>query len=102
MTNPNDKKDNNSNAGPNELLLSNNTKSVIYAEHIASLFLQTSIHAPSKHTKTVKSATLLLQQLTSTQDKGKGQTDIAFHSVIDQVARDAIIKITKDLNKALH
>src|SRR4051794_17161239 len=86
----------------NELLTSNNTKNVTYADQVASPSLQTSIHAPHKYTSAAQSVVSPLRQFTSVQDKGKGWVNTDSYSVVDQVARDAIIKITKDLNEALH
>ena len=50
--NHNDNKTDDSIAGSSESSLSTNTKSVTYAEHVASPSLQTSIHAPHKYTTT--------------------------------------------------
>src|SRR2546423_13722829 len=66
MTKHNDNKADNSNADPNESSPSSNRKSVTYAEHIASLSLQTSIHTPSKHTTATKPVTLPSTQLNLT------------------------------------
>src|SRR4051794_9192700 len=92
----------NSNMNHNESLTSNNTKNVTYADQVASPSLQTSIHAPHKYTSAARSALSPPKQSTSIQDKGKGQVNNDSYPVVDQVARDAIIKITKDLNEALH
>src|SRR3954452_9594078 len=86
----------------NESLTSNNTKNVTYADQVASLSLQTSIHASHKYTSAAQTALSLPRQSTSVQDKGKSRVTTDSYSVVDQIARDAIIKITKDLNEALH
>ena len=85
------------NKSTNKVPPSNKGKNVTYAEHVASSSLQTSIHAPSKHTAAIIPVKLLLSQLNSTTDKGNTS-----YPVVDQAARDVIIKITKDLNEALH
>src|SRR3954471_16299419 len=84
----------NSNMNHNESLTLNNTKNVTYADQVTSPSLQTSIHAPHKYTSAAQSALSPLRQSTSVQDKGKGQVNTDSYSVVDQVARDAIIKIT--------
>ena len=102
MTKHNDNKANNLNASPNESSLSSNRKSVTYAEHVTSLSLQISIYASFKHTTVTKPVTLSSTQSNSTTDKGNNQAASASHPVVDQATRDTIIKITKDLNEALH
>src|SRR4051812_40313223 len=92
----------NSNMNHNESLTSNNTKNVTYADQVASPSLQTSIHAPHKYASAAQSVLTPPRQSTSVQNKGKDQVNTDSYPVIDQVARDAIIKITKDLNEALH
>src|SRR5439155_26096393 len=77
--------------------LLNKRKNVTYAKYVTSPSLQTSIHAPSKHIAATIPVKLPLTQLNLTTDKGNTS-----YPVVDQVARDAIIKITKDLNEALH
>src|SRR3954447_1556851 len=93
---------NNSNMNHNESLTSTNTKNVTYADQIASPSLQTSIHAPHKYTSAAQPVVSPPRQSTSVQDKGKGRINTDSYPVVDQVARDAIMKITKDLNEALH
>ena len=70
MTKHNNDNVDNSNTGPNESLPSSNRKSVTYAEHVASPSLQTSIHAPFKHTTATKPVKLPSTQLNLTTDKG--------------------------------
>src|SRR3954451_22891457 len=52
----NNKQKDNTNTNPNDLSTLNSTKSVTYADHVASPSLQTSIHAPHKYITAAQSA----------------------------------------------
>src|SRR3954453_20286374 len=101
--NTNRTKDNNNgnNKDDNGTTMSPNKKKVTYAEQAASPSLQSSIHAPPNSITQATIPKLPPQSGSSTQNKDKGKANITNHLVVDQVARDAIIKVTKDLNAAL-